>query len=287
MRPETVNLHIWPKCNLKCTYCYATFPEQPRSLSGTEWCAIIDALAAAGIARVTFSGGEPTLHPDLLRMLKHARERKLQTSLITNAARLTDDMLAALDLVGITIDSADDEVQARMGRRLPHGRSYREHVEVVASRARKFEVRLKINTVVTSLNVRENMGPLLLSLRPVKWKPMQFVHVPGENDPDAAALQVTSDEFRGFMERHRCVEDAGIWTVAETAATIRTTYVMVDPLGRLFQNGPDGYLRSPPLLAVGLDVAMSAVGGYDRAAFEARGGHVDVRRLPLWNGGDR
>jgi radical S-adenosyl methionine domain-containing protein 2 len=284
MRPETVNLHIWPKCNLTCSYCYATFPGRPRSLSGREWCAVIDALAAAGVKRLTFSGGEPTLHPDLARLLAHARQRALQTSIITNAARLTDEMLARLDLIGITIDSADDQVQARMGRRLPRGRSYREHVERVACRAHAAGVRLKVNTVVTSLNVSEDLGPLIVGLRPVKWKALQFVHVPGENDRAAAALQVKFDEFRRFVERHRCVERAGIWMVAESAATIRTTYVMVDPLGRLFQNGPHGYALSAPLLEVGLAAAMAEVGGYDRAAFEARGGHVDVLRLPLWKG---
>jgi radical S-adenosyl methionine domain-containing protein 2 len=282
--PETVNLHIWPRCNLNCTYCYGRFPDQPGSLPGTTWCAIIDLLASAGVRRVTFSGGEPTLHRDLLDMLHRARQRSIQTSIITNGARLSDAMLTELDLVGMNLDSADDAVQARLGRSLPRGRSYREHVAAIVRRARRYGARVKLNTVVTSLNVDEDLSAIILALRPDKWKAMQFVHVPGENDDSATALQVTSSQFNTFIACHRRVGDEGIWFVPETAATIQTTYVMVDPIGRLFQHGPHGHTRSAPLLAVGLAQAMASVGGYDRARFVERGGAVDVRRLPLVKG---
>jgi hypothetical protein len=35
------------------------------------------------------------------------------------------------------------------------------------------------------------------------------------------------------------------------------------------------------VLAIGLRRALEQVGGYDRERFLARGGHVDVRRLPV------
>jgi radical S-adenosyl methionine domain-containing protein 2 len=282
--PETVNLHIWPKCNLKCTYCYGGFPDQPGSLPGADWCTIIALLASAGVRRVTFSGGEPTLHRDLEEMLSHARRLAVQTSIITNGARLSDAMLAQLDLVGMNLDSSEDAVQARLGRSLPRGRSYREHLTDIVQRARRHGARVKLNTVVTSLNVDEDLSAAILALRPEKWKAMQFVHVPGENDDSATALQVTSSQFDTFVARHRRVGEDGIWFVPETAATIQTTYVMVDPMGRLFQHGPEGHALSAPLLAVGLREAMASVGGYDRAQFVARGGAVDVRRLPLLKG---
>lgn len=282
--PETVNLHIWPKCNLACVYCYGTFPGRPPTLPGPSWCEIIDMLAAAGVQRVTFSGGEPTLHPELLCMLAHARQRDLRTSIITNGAKLSEALLVHLDLVGITLDSANDETQARMGRALPRGRSYLAHVEAIGQQARAHGVRLKVNTVVTTANVNEHLGDAIGRILPEKWKPMQFVHVPGENDATAAGLQVTAGAFDAFVARHRHLEELGTWIESETASTIRSTYVMVDPAGRLFQHDPAGHRVSEPLLDIGLAAALAAVGGYDRAAFERRGGHVDVRRLPLLKG---
>jgi radical S-adenosyl methionine domain-containing protein 2 len=279
--PETVNLHIWPKCNLKCRYCYGRFPELRASLAGAEWCALIDIIAQAGVRRVTFSGGEPTLHPSFLQMLRHARHADLQTSIITNGTRLKDSMLAELDLVGLSIDSADDALQGRLGRSLPRGCSYREHVADIVRRARRFGAHVKLNTVVTAMNADEDLSDLLLRLRPDKWKALQFVRVPGENDDNAAELEVTLSQFEAFVARHQHLASRGIWLVPETAATIRTTYVMIDPAGRLFQHGPGAHSRSAPVLEVGLSQALQSVGAYDRAAFVARGGAVDVRRLPL------
>lgn len=279
--PETVNLHIWPRCNLACVYCYGTFPNRPRPLSIRDSRLILDALADAGVRRVTFSGGEPTLHPDLEQMVRHASARGLRTAIVTNGARLTDALLARLDLVGLSIDSADDGTQAALGRRLPGGRSYVAHIADVAGRVHAAGVRLKLNTVVTRLNLHEDLADIVIALRPTKWKPMQVVRVPGENDAMAPGLEISAEEFGEFVDRHERVAEAGIWYEPESAATIRTTYVMVDPSGRVFQHGPAGHLLSEPVVEVGLAHAMNQVGGYDRAEFERRGGHVDVRRLPV------
>jgi radical S-adenosyl methionine domain-containing protein 2 len=284
MLVETVNLHIWSKCNLKCVYCYGTFPERPRSLSLADWRLILDELRDHGVVRVSFSGGEPTLHPELLGMLRHAREIGLETSIITNGATLDGAMLDELDAVGITLDAASDDVLVRLGRGLPGGRSYVEHTRDIVRRARQAGCRVKINTVVTSLNVDEDVSAEIIWLRPYKWKAMQFTEVPGENDRGAARLHVSEAEFRRFVDNHAPVREAGIWVEAESASVIQRTYVMIDPSGRLFQHGVDGHRTSPPVLDVGIEAALALVGGYDREAFVGRGGHVDVRRLPVLGG---
>ena len=282
---ETVNLHVWGKCNLKCVYCYGTFPERPRSLPLASWCGILDELRESGVRRVTFSGGEPTLHPDLASMLRHARTIGLQTSIITNGARLTDDMIDLLDLVGISLDATDEDVLGRLGRRRPGDPSYVEHTARIARRVRSAGGRLKINTVVTALNANENLTDTLLELRPDKWKPMQFTFVPGENDRSADALRIDEQTFEEFVQRHVRVAQAGIWVEAESEQTIASTYVMIDPEGRVFQHAPGGHRLSRPVLDMGIRQALREAGGYDRARFEARGGHVDIRRLPVVGGG--
>jgi len=279
MPVETVNLHVWAKCNLHCAYCYGRFPERPPFLRGADWSGILDDLANEGVRRVTFSGGEPTLHPDLEPMLAYARQVGLQTSIITNGARLTRAHVELLDVVAITADSANDETLILLGR----GKDYLRTLRRVAALIR-LPTLLKVNTVVTRLNMAEDLTPLIRSLRPFKWKPLQFVHVPGENDDSATALAVRDDEFDGFVSRHAAIGDE-LWFAPESARTIQTTYVMVDPLGRLFQHAEGGHVRSRPLLDIGLRTALREVGGYDRLAFEARGGHVDVRRLPMIRGG--
>lgn len=279
--PETVNIHLWPHCNLRCHYCYGQFPERPPTLGLAAWCGIVHSLAAAGVRRLNFSGGEPTLHPDMLGIARATREAGLQTSIVSNGAKLTAELLAQMDVVALSIDAGDDAGNKRVGRVGPRGRSYVEHIAAAAARVRAAGGGLKINTVVTQLNLDADLTAFCRRIRPDKFKLLQFVSVEGENAERAAELAVSSDEFERFVDRHRPLEQDDIWVQPESASTIAASYVMVDPSGRLFQHHEGRHVRSLPLTETTFEAALRGVGGYDRDVFEARGGALSVRRLPL------
>lgn len=277
---ETINVNPWPHCDLECVYCYGSFPEKPSRLSLADWNAILDMIANAMVRRVTFSGGEPTLHPYLLGMLQHARRVGLQTSIVTNGAKLTRAHVEILDLVTVTLDAVTDDVLLALGRSLPRRGSYLERFDSVCALAAASDTGLKINTVVTRLNLDEDLRALLVRARPVKWKPLQFTSVIGENETRAADLEVTSVEFAAFVGRHRpALEAAGVLVAPETEADVRSTYVMLDPSGRVFSTQSGEKRFSRPVLEIGLEAAVAEVGGYDRERFLARGGEIDVRSL--------
>lgn len=279
--PETVNIHLWPRCNLRCVYCYGQFPYRPRTLNSTSWAAIVRSLAKAGVRRLNFSGGEPTLHPELLTIVRATTTAGLTASIVSNGARLDDNLLRELEVVALSIDAASESGNARVGRIGAHGESYVTHIERTVDRVHAAGVELKINTVVTRLNLDEDLSDLVRRLRPAKFKMLQFVTVEGENAERAAELAVTNTEFDEFVERHLHLEASGIWVQPESADTITASYVMVDPEGRIFQHRNGGHVRSQPLSEVSFESALRSVGGYDREVFEARGGALSVRRLPL------
>jgi uncharacterized protein len=107
----TISLAIASKCNLGCTYCYASqgsFGGSDRAMSDDVARQSIDRLiddAAPGAAvRVTFLGGEPFANRSgLLSATDHARARaeaagiRIGFSLTTNATLLTASDLAFLD----------------------------------------------------------------------------------------------------------------------------------------------------------------------------------------------
>jgi len=72
-------------------------------------------LDRAGVAAVAFSGGEPTVHPDLLRVVSEASSAGMYTALATNGIRLADRgyaeklKKAGLNYVEVSIDSADPD----------------------------------------------------------------------------------------------------------------------------------------------------------------------------------
>lgn len=102
MRAESVTTHR--RCNQSCTYCVARRPEdtlariQPAALR-----AEIDAHLAAGVREIAFTGGEPTMRPDLAALMAHAR-RGGATSVVleTNATLLDGPRAIALAEAGLS-----------------------------------------------------------------------------------------------------------------------------------------------------------------------------------------
>ena len=80
-------------------------------MSTEETLRALDRMADAGILSLTISGGEPTLHPDLIPILAHARRRAFAVTLFTNGIRVDDtlaDALASLHLLEIHISLYSD-----------------------------------------------------------------------------------------------------------------------------------------------------------------------------------
>jgi radical S-adenosyl methionine domain-containing protein 2 len=161
---------------MRCKFCFATYdsllPDDFRGgLCVSRAKDLISALRCAGFRKITFAGGEPTLCPWLASIVQHAKEIGLQTAMVSNASRLTSGLTAALapnlDWLTVSIDSASGVVN------LAHGRA------VAGTRVMEFErvirvmrffkaagVRLKVNTVVTSLNCDENLLPVIEQVNP-------------------------------------------------------------------------------------------------------------------------
>jgi pyruvate-formate lyase-activating enzyme len=114
-------------CNLACTYCCVGAdgaPFQPEAALRR----LIDALAALGYGGIGYMGGEPTIHPGFLGVVRHAAARGFRRQmLVTNGIRLADAGLASrlftagIDSVTVSLDAFDARVQEPLyGNRARH-----------------------------------------------------------------------------------------------------------------------------------------------------------------------
>jgi uncharacterized radical SAM superfamily Fe-S cluster-containing enzyme len=87
-------VEITSNCNLQCPMCFAESGPGGKHLDYATYTRMVDRLIhLEGIADVLqLSGGEPTLHPDLLAMVRYAYEKPIQAVMInTNGIRLARD----------------------------------------------------------------------------------------------------------------------------------------------------------------------------------------------------
>ena len=64
---------------------------------------------------------------------------------------------------------------------------------------------------------------------------------------------VSAEEFWGYVENNRRVEEHGITVVPEDNDLMTGSYVMVDPAGRFFDNAAGAHTYSRPILEVGVE----------------------------------
>lgn len=77
-------------CNLRCSWCYAQelIDESPNMCYDLAK-NLIDILHQAGVTKIYFIGGEPTLHPELFKMLSYAKENEFESVVVTNGIALS------------------------------------------------------------------------------------------------------------------------------------------------------------------------------------------------------
>jgi radical SAM protein with 4Fe4S-binding SPASM domain len=119
-RIQSIYLHLTNKCNLSCSYCYRnSSPRISISRFGDEFNGFLDASRelCEPNTKLTFSGGEPMIHPDFWSVAEHAKAIGFTNYLLTNGTFVTAvnaPMLADLfKYIKISLDGASEATHAK------------------------------------------------------------------------------------------------------------------------------------------------------------------------------
>jgi len=276
-----INWHITEACNYSCRYCYA------------HWCKpkvrelIHDKVATKALlteinnyfspdnhenpltqmmtwssVRLNIAGGEPLLYPKQTRYIAEtATGLGMKVSMITNGSYLTEelmiDLAPHLSLLGISLDATHNEINKLIGRSDNKGHQlFIDELQIAIRTGQRLnpEMQLKLNTVVNKANYHHDMSKLVKTLKPNRWKVLRMLPVLNSD------LSVDDMQFCSFIAQHAsfselmCIEDND---------QMSESYIMVDPLGRFFQNsensGTTGYAYSSPIIESGADRALKEI----------------------------
>ncbi|MFJ9388100.1 viperin family antiviral radical SAM protein [Nocardioides sp. NPDC101246] len=296
-----VNLHVTERCNFQCTYCFGKWGLlQESSAETTVWADTSEAhrimkdLAGKfrkdgggdSSIRFNFVGGEPALLPNIDNLVKYARSKlKTRVSYVSNGLMLRsfDAKWTArnIDIVGISVDSSFQSTNQQIGRVTRSGKTFDlaevgMQVQAIRKEADCLGIRqpeIKVNTVVSELNVLEDFGTVLKTIRPDRWKILKMLPV------YSAKTAISDKDFHDFAVRHRTYmhEDSnlnGLVITTEDNDEMTGSYAMVDPLARFFWYGDlpeSGYQYSKPMTEVSAEDAWQVAAiHWDEQKFGAR-----------------
>ncbi|HAH31640.1 MAG TPA: hypothetical protein DCL44_04935 [Elusimicrobia bacterium] len=224
--PNHLVIYLSGRCNLACVYCYARFKGAP--ISRKRLLAALDIFFKNGITgkKITFLGGEPALHPALLKAavlrarLKAGRDLPIQV--FTNGTMLTRSLLNFLSGRGVKIvlslDGPASETDLNRRFKAGGGSVFSSAVKNAGNREN-----IVVSMVVTpqsALRLAENIESLLaLGFKRLAWAPdiSTLWNQRSLAELKKSALKAKAGYFKALRSGGRIYEIANIYEILKLA----------------------------------------------------------------------
>lgn len=151
------NIEITRNCNQKCFYCFndSGSLHKETELGLSEWKTILSNLHSFGCKSILVTGGEPFMHPDIIKIIEHSIGIGLETSILSNGFHVStlvekhQDLFSKLQLAQISLDAMEPAIHN--ARRGCH-EAYKIAIDAINS-LRKINVLVEISMVVSDENI--------------------------------------------------------------------------------------------------------------------------------------
>lgn len=264
MKVATIDFHVTAACTQNCAYCWGPSPTMPAALDTVAALAVIDRVRAFGVRRMVFTGGDPLLHQDLVRLIRHARAQGLEVAVSTTGDRLTHEFLVAtvgcIDLISLPLDGSSEAINART-KRSGHFAAIVAALELLRDYP---EIDVKVCTAVTQWNIDDvaNIAALVdgwAQTAPNRVFYNLFQVFPRSWEPRPWDELLVSDEAWAAMVQEVEACHFGIRIHFLSTEVLDRLYVLIFPDGGLYvPSGPEYHYFGPFLEIEDLDTILSA-----------------------------
>jgi len=118
--PRFINCFITEKCNFNCPMCHVA-QSRLRNLTEMPYSKLapfFDQIASHSPS-ISLAGGEPLLHPEIVKIIGHLTRQKMTKGLVTNGLLLEkmapELITSGLDFLAISLDGPDEPTQYERG----------------------------------------------------------------------------------------------------------------------------------------------------------------------------
>jgi len=113
--PQSLDLDITNRCNLRCKYCFhfTSAGDVSQDLAKEEWLQFFEELNRCTVMNVCISGGEPFYRQDLPELIEGIIKNRMRFTILSNGTLITNEMAAFLasthrcDGVQVSIDGSN------------------------------------------------------------------------------------------------------------------------------------------------------------------------------------
>ncbi|ABY91665.1 radical SAM protein [Thermoanaerobacter sp. X514] len=118
--PTIAYFHITQRCNLNCPTCFTFSPKRNKlnDMPTEKVKEVLRKIKEFGINEVIFSGGEPFLREDFIKILEESKKLSLSVVVLTNGTLINKEIAnkikGTVDEVYISLDGVNEEIYGRL-----------------------------------------------------------------------------------------------------------------------------------------------------------------------------
>ena len=175
--PTLVDLQVTTRCTMGCPHCYSSSEPEGVHMAFEDVSRLFHQLAEAGVCQIAIGGGEPLLHPEIVRILELGRDLGLVLNLTTTGIGLSPRVLDALasccGAVALSLEDVGEGFAKRRKMGFPHFEAALAKLQARGIRT-VFQITLSAQTLARlpaivdyCLSVRDLYGVIFLAYKPV------------------------------------------------------------------------------------------------------------------------
>ncbi len=107
---NTLKIRLHTYCNADCDMC--SWKKKTEKLPYKNVLKILDQASLLGIKNINFTGGEPSIYPEIIQVLKYAKDKGFYVSISSNGIwpkRICETIANTIDSADISIDAGNKE----------------------------------------------------------------------------------------------------------------------------------------------------------------------------------
>lgn len=143
--PFLLVFHITGRCNLNCSYCYASKYSKYGDLSLEKVKEILNQAKDLGTKNVIFSGGEPLLHSEIFKILEYSNNLSLTNHITSNGTLITENTIKELKKYNVDVTISVDGSCKEINDLIRGSGTFDKSIEAIKN--------LKKNDIYTSLRM--------------------------------------------------------------------------------------------------------------------------------------
>ncbi len=160
-KPSACQIELTHRCNHRCIYCYIPTAslqgeEEKEEWKVKQWENFLDFIFQEGIIWISFTGGEPLLKEDFLKIYLHAKKRGFLITLLTNGELLQKEIVEIFRrfppfLIEITFNSVHQENFEKITGMRGSFQKTLASIELL----KKYDIPFQLKTKLMTLNIEE------------------------------------------------------------------------------------------------------------------------------------